>query len=155
MIPEGEDLYIGYGSTGGPDGSFYLGTVYPGDKKNSYWAPFSTERSSWSPLYVERADITMNLMLEAQVQEQVGAQNLSSLGYFYINPGKGNWQEGDTFPLELVSPENGPEVDVMWFYDGEKARGSVVLESGYHVLEAVLEYNSGATETIRKEFNIK
>ncbi|MBQ7273333.1 MAG: M6 family metalloprotease domain-containing protein [Bacteroidales bacterium] len=155
VIPEGEDLYVGYGGSGGADGSFYLGTVYPGDKKNSYWAPFSTERSSWSPLYVERADITMNLMLEAQVQEQVGAQNLSSLGYFYISPGKGNWQEGDTFLLELVSPENGPEVDVMWFYDEEKARGSVVLESGYHVLEAVLEYNSGVTETIRKEFNIK
>ena len=113
------------------------------------------EKSSWSPLYVERADITMNLMLEAQVQEQVGAGDLSALGYFYISSGKGNWQEGDTFPLELVSPENGPQVDVTWFYDGSKVRGNVVLESGYHVLEAVLEYSSGVEETIRKEFNIK
>lgn len=155
VIPEGEDVYVGYGSSGGQDGSFYLGTVYPGDKKNSYWAPFNTEASSWTPLYVERADITMNLMLEAQVQEQIGAQDLSFLGYFYINPGKGNWQEGDTFPLELVSPVNGPQVDVMWFYDGVKVSGSVVLESGYHLLEAVLVYNSGVEEQIRKEFIIQ
>ena len=155
VIPEGEDVYIGYGSAESGNGSFYVGTVYPGEKNNSYWAPFSMEKSSWSPLYVERADITMNLMLEAQVQEQVGAGDLSALGYFYISSGKGNWQEGDTFPLELVSPENGPQVDVTWFYDGSKVRGNVVLESGYHVLEAVLEYSSGVEETIRKEFNIK
>ena len=113
------------------------------------------EKSSWSPLYVERADITMNLMLEAQVQEQVGAGDLSALGYFYIGSGKGNWQEGDTFPLELVSPENGPDVAVTWLYDGKKVHGSITLEGGYHVLEAILEYDSGVSETIRKEFNIK
>ena len=155
VIPEGEDVYIGYGSSDGSDGSFFPGTVYPGEKMNSYWSPFSAEKSSWSPMYVERADITMNLMLEAQVQEQVGAQDLSLLGYFYINPGKGNWQEGDSFSLELVRPENGPQVDVKWFYDGGQVRGNIILSSGYHVLEAVLEYNSGVKETIRKEFNIK
>lgn len=154
VIPEGEDVYIGYGSAESGDGSFYLGTVYPGEKNNSYWSPFSLEKSSWSPLYVERADITMNLMLEAQVQEQIGAGDLSGLGYFYISPGKGNWQEGDSFPLELVNPLGGPNPDVTWLYDGRKVRGSITLESGYHVLEAVLEYNSGVKETIRKEFNI-
>lgn len=155
VIPEGQDVYIGYGSAGNGDGSFFLGTVYPGEKNNSYWSPFSLEKSSWTPLYVERADITMNLMLEARVQEQVGVQDLSMLGYFYIGGGKENWQEGDTFPLELVRPENGPQVGVTWFYDGVKASGAVTLESGYHVLEAVIDYGSGVKETLRKEFNIR
>ena len=156
VIPEGEDVYIGYGSSGSGDNSFFLGTVYPGEKNNSYWSPFGLKKSTWSPLYVDRADITMNLMLEAQVQEQIGVQDLKDLGYFYISPGKGNWQEGDTFKLELVSPVNGPQPEVSWYYDGVKVQGgNLTLETGYHILEVVLEYSSGVTETVRKEFNIK
>lgn len=155
VIPEGEDVYIGYGSSDSSDGSFFHGTVYPGEARNSYWSAFREESSSWSPMYVERADITMNLMLEAQVQEQTGVQDLSDLGCFYISPGKGSWQEGDSFTLSLIRPENGPHVDVRWFYDGDEVRGNVILRSGYHILEAVLDYNSGIKETIRKEFNIQ
>lgn len=155
VIPEGEDVYIGYGSQDSGDDSFYLGTVYPGEKANSYWSPFNMERSTWSPMYVERADITMNLMLQAQVQEQVGALDLGELGYYYINPGKGTWQEGDSFSLELLGPKNGPAVTVRWFFDGDQVRGNVILTGGFHVLEAQLEYDSGVTETISKEFNIR
>ena len=154
VIPEGEYVYIGYGSKTSED-SFYLGTVYPGEKQNSYWSPFSLTRSTWSPLYVERADITMNLMLQAQVTEQIGAEDLSELGYTYINPGKGAWLPGETFTLELIRPNNASKASVKWFFDGEAVKGSVVLESGYHVLEAVLEHDSGVTERIRKEFNLR
>lgn len=155
VLQEGMDVYIGYGSADSGDNSFFLGTVYPGQKNNSYWSPFSLERSSWTPMYVEKADITMNLMLEAEVSEQIGATDLSNLGYCYINPGKGIWDAGDNFPLELVTPQNGPETSVRWYYDGEQVRGSVLLESGYHTLVAEVEYGSGVTETIKKEFNIK
>lgn len=155
VIPEGQDVYIGYGSAQSGDGGFFLGTVYPGERNNSYWSAFNPEKSSWNPLYVERADITMNLMLEAKIQEQIGAQDISALGYYYINPGKGNWQEGDSFRPELIGPENGPKVKVSWLYDGQPVQGNIILRNGYHVLEAVLEYSSGVKETIRKEFNIQ
>ena len=155
VIPEGENVYIGYGSNTSGQDSFFLGTVYPGEKNNSYWSPFSLTHSTWSPMYVDRADITMNLMLQAQVTEQIGAQDLSEFGYTYINPGTGAWIAGETFTLELVRPENAPRASVKWYFDGEEVRSSVVLESGYHVLEAVLEYESGVTEKLRKEFNIR
>ena len=155
VIPEGEDVYIGYGSAESGNGSFFLGTVYPGEKNNSYWSQFSPEKSSWSPMYVERADITMNLMIEAKIQEQTGAHDLSLLGYSYINPGKGNWQQGDYFQLELITLENSPKSNVTWLFDGRKVFGAIILEGGYHVLEAVIEYSSGVKETIRKEFNVQ
>ena len=89
------------------------------------------------------------------MQEQVGALDLGELGYYYINPGKGSWQEGDSFSLELLGPRNGPDITVKWFFDGEQVRGNVILTGGYHVLEAQLEYDSGVSETISKEFNIR
>ena len=106
-------------------------------------------------MYVERADITMNLMIEAKIQEQTGAQDLSLLGDSYINPGKGNWQQGDYFQLELITLENSPKSNVTWLFDGRKVFGAIILEGGYHVLEAVIEYSSGVKETIRKEFNVQ
>lgn len=158
VIPEGEYVYIGYGSANNGGNSFFIGTVYPGEKQNSYWSPFSLEQSSWRPLYVEKADITMNLMLQSTLSEKTGVADLGELGYAYINPGKGSpWEEGDTFELEIVRSENSEEPQsVTWFYDGEKVSGDkVVLLSGHHVLEAELEYMSGNTETLRKEFSVK
>ena len=156
VIPEGEYVYIGYGSPDTGTDSFFLGTVYPGDKKNSYYSPFSLTESSWKQMYVERADIMMNLMLEAKAEEQMGAQDLSYLGYTYIAPGSGAWLPGETFALELVRPDNAPKAKVSWLFNGEEVKGAeVTLESGYHVLEAVLEYESGVTERVRKEFSIR
>ena len=74
VIPEGKDVYIGYGSPDNWEGSFFVGTVYPGASDNSYWSPFSMESSSWSPMYVERAGITMNLALELVVSKIIDNQ---------------------------------------------------------------------------------
>ena len=74
VIPEGKDVYIGYGSPDNGEGSFFVGTVYPGESDNSYWSPFSMESSSWSPMYVERAGITMNLAMEIVVSKIVDNQ---------------------------------------------------------------------------------
>lgn len=67
VIPEGKEMYVGYGSPDSGDGSFHLGAVYPGVSSNSYWSPFDTQTSTWSPMYVERAGIYMNLTLELVV----------------------------------------------------------------------------------------
>ena len=149
VIPEGEDMYIGYGSADSGQDAFFLGTVYPGASGNR-------EKSKWSAMYVDKAGITMNLMLQASVKEQMGAGELTALGYSYINPGNGAYQDGGSFSLELVTPENALPFTVNWYYDDQPVKGgSVVLRSGHHVLEAMLEYESGVTETLRKEFEIK
>lgn len=68
LIPEGEDMYVGYGSETG-NGTFYLGTVYPGEAYNSYWSPFSLEQSVWEPMYLPRPRFYMNLALEVVVSK--------------------------------------------------------------------------------------
>ena len=142
VIPEGEDVYIGYGCADSGDGKFYLGTVYPGEEGNSYWSSFDMERSLWSPLYVPRAGLYMNLALQASAQEQAGAAEINVLGYSYIRLNGGT--------PELVTPENSRIKDVKWFLDGFPVSGAIVPQPGYHVLEAKIEYNSGVSETISK-----
>ena len=155
VIPEGEDLYVGYGSDTHGNGAFYVGTVYPAADANSYWSPFNEEQSAWKPMYIERAGIAMNVALSAVVSEQAGAQDLTQLGYRYIRTGEGVPAAGETFLPELAGPEDPGSPTLRWFYDGQELSGDpVTAESGRHVLEAQLNWTDGRTESIRKILEI-
>ena len=152
VIPEGEDIYIGYGSRS-TDG-FYVGTVYPGAPDNSYYAPFSLEVSEWKPMYVERAGLYMNVALSASVQEQAAASDLTELGYSYIQT-TGDWCAGSVPEVRLVVPEGIPEPAVSWFLDGRPLDSETVPESGRHVLEAHVQWSASKTEILKKIIDIQ
>jgi len=147
VIPEGRELYIGYGSPS-TDVHFRVGTVYPGKQGSSFYSPFSQEKSSWKELYVNSLGIYMDVALSATTLEQVSASSLTELGYSYIEPLLGTIKAGDRFPLKVHTPEG--VTSVTWSLDGTVVSGeSVVLKtSGTHSIRARLTYRDGREEVL-------
>lgn len=145
IIPEGEDIYIGYGSNN--RNAFFVGTVYPAAKGNSFYTVFSLERSSWQDMYVKSAGIYMDVALTAEVVEQEAPESLTDLGYAFIDPGKGNYKDGDEFELQVhtsVEPQR-----VSWTLDGESiSTASLRLKQGSHSLQARIRYGNGREEIL-------
>jgi len=146
IIPEGKELYIGYGSLSSNAG-FRIGTVYPAPQGNSFYSAFNLNYSSWKEMYVKNLGIYMDVALTGTVTEQLEAQDLTQLGYSYIEPFADLWQEGEEFPLVLHA---APGVtSYQWTLDGEPVTGdSIILETGTKVLQAHLKYEDGRTETL-------
>ncbi len=146
VIPEGQELYIGYGSNSESAG-FRVGTVYPGHEGNSFYSPFSLAQSSWRKLFVKTLGIYMDVALSATVLEQRNATSLSDLGYAYIEAPKGSVHVGDSFPLELHAPEGVKSVN--WTVDGQPVSGVFVpVKNGTQKIRARLEYEDGRVEVV-------
>ena len=146
VIPEGEDIHIGYGALS-DDALFYVGTVYPVQRGRSFYSPFSLESSDWQDMYVPNAKLYMDVMLSALVAEKTDASSLADLGYACIDPGTGRYREGEEFPLRVIAPEG--VTSVSWSMDGEAVAGeSVVLQQGQHSLKARLNYADGREEIL-------
>lgn len=146
IIPEGKDLYIGYGSPSDAAG-FRIGTVYPASKGNGFYSEFDPGRSHWKDMFVKNLGIYMDVALSGTVTEVLDAEDLTELGYSYIDPGEGKWQEGDEFPLILHAA--AALVSVEWMLDGEPVEGeSITLQQGTQVLQAYLEYADGRSEVL-------
>jgi len=152
-IPEGVDLYVGYGFD--KQGSNHpLGTVYPGSEGNSYYAPFGLETQSWKPMYVDKAGFYMDLMLDIDVEE-VPAQELPQMGYCYIKGRRGPYNAGESWEGELMLPEGVILNRLSWKLDGEPLDSpSFVLKAGEHTLQAFLTYQDGREEVVEKEFKV-
>ena len=146
VIPEGRELVIGYGSPS-TDAGFRIGTVHPAVKGNSFYSPFNAERSSWKDMFVKNLGIYMDVAMSGTVTEQLEAQDLTELGYSYIDPGPEKLEEGEKFPLVLHA---APGVEaVRWTLDGEPVAGeSVVLQQGTQALQAHLTYADGRSEVL-------
>ena len=144
-IPEGLDIYVGYGFEG--QGSNYpLSAVYPGTQGNSYYAPFSLETLQWKPLFLEQAGFYMDLMLET-VLEEVPASKLPEMGYSCIDVRKGPYKAGEQLNLSYKVPQSVRVLRHTWLWDGERLQGtSVQLRAGEHTLELRLEYADGREE---------
>lgn len=146
IIPEGKELYIGYGSPSA-DAGFRIGTVYPAVRGNSFYSPFSSDHSTWNELFVKNLGIYMDVAMSGTVTEVLEAQDLTELGYSYIEPADGRLQEGDEFPLVLHAAAGVNSVS--WTLDGEPVKGdSVVLQQGTQVLQAHLIHRDGRTEVL-------
>ena len=146
IIPEGKELFIGYGSPSSKAG-FRVGTVYPAAKGNSFYSSFNLEHSSWQDMYVKSLGIYMDVALSGTVTEQLDAQDLTGLGYSYIEPFEGRLQEGEEYPLVLH--EAPGVISCQWTLDGEPVTGSsITLVKGTKVLHACLIYDDGRTETL-------
>lgn len=147
VIPEGKELYIGYGCPA-DDPAFRIGTVYPASKGNSFYSEFGWERSQWKDMYVKKLGIYMDVALSGTVTEQLDARDLTDLGYSFIDAGDGKWQAGESFPLKLHAAATVTSVN--WTLNGENISGeSVVLEQGTQVLQAHLVHEDGRGEVVQ------
>lgn len=151
-IPEGLPVYIGYGFEKA-EYNAPAGVVYPGEAGNSYWSPFSLEKSDWKEMYSKASGMYMNLMLSSLVKE-VPAETLDGMGFSYIDPGQGSYKAGERFPLKVVLAS--PVKAISWRLDGLSIPDEdLLLPEGDHALEALLQYKDGRKEKIKLEFTAK
>ena len=152
-IPEGIDMYIGYGFEKA-EGNYPLSVVYPGSRGNSYWSEFSLEESGWNALHSASLGQYLDLMLSADAGE-VPAASLDKMGYLCIDPGTGNYHSGDTYTPSLLVPEYVRIHEVEWSWDGSVLKtGSFVLGRGVHLLEARLVYEDGRREKLQTKVKV-
>ena len=145
VIPEGKDLYIGYGLVN--SSVTYPLLVQECDPENvGLVGQFEQKKVvSWSEMKLN--DVTYTPILSATIGEPV----LPELGFNHIaNPGNGTYAAGDSFEFSLVRYEDDPPSSVEWTFDGEAVSGdSVTLSAGSHTVEAWLSYPDGSSEVIR------
>ena len=152
-IPEGIDIYIGYGFDKA-DGNYPLSAVYPGSRGNSYWSQFSLEESSWSELHSASLGLYLDLMLSADAGE-VPATSLDKMGYVCIDPGTGHFRNGDLYTPSLLVPEHIHIHEVEWSWDGSILKSdSFVLGRGVHQLEARILYEDGRREKLQTKVKV-
>ena len=152
-IPEGMDIYVGYGFQ--EQGSNYpFAAVYPGTEGNSFYAPFSLEAQVWKPLYLEKAGFYMDLMLST-VLEEYPADSLPELGYSCIRLREGPYYAGEQIEFQVAIPDNAKLTEQRWFLDDEPLNASSIkLTRGEHTLEVHLVYADGREEDLCVELQV-
>lgn len=152
VIPEGRELFIGYGTPRASD-RFRVGTVYPGGEGNSYYCPFNEEVSSWKPMYVGSLGIYMDVALSARTGEKLDALSLDELGYSYIELPAATLRAGERLPLRV---RTGADVSaVNWTLNGVAlSSDSVLLTAGTHKLRARLTYVDGRVEVLEVSLEV-
>lgn len=152
-IPEGLDVYIGYGFEKA-EGNYPLSVVYPGGRGNCFWSDFSLEQSSWKELKSASLGQYLDLMLSADARE-VPARSLDQMGYACIEPGKGSYHAGDSFTPTLKVPSHVCLQEVEWSWDGNILKSpSFLLTRGTHLLQARILYKDGRREKIQMEIKV-
>ena len=147
-IPDGTDVYIGYGVKGSAY-PFPLAVTRTGHEDNSFYAPLNLDKSAWEPMFAEKISDHMDLLLSAGVREVLDDADISMMGYATIDLGNKAWQAGDTLPLNLKAGPFEP-VSVTWLFDGEIAlEGSVLLTKGVHTVQAIVKYSGGRSENLK------
>jgi len=152
-IPEGIDIYIGYGFDRADD-NYPLSVVYPGGRGNSYWSEFSLEQSGWNELYSASLGQHLDLMLSADAVE-VPAASLDKMGTVCIDPGNGTYRNGDLYTPSLLVPEHVRIHEVEWSWDGSVLKSSsFVLSRGVHLLVARILYEDGRREKLQMKVKV-
>ena len=92
----------------------------------------------------------MDLMLDA-VLEEVPAQNLSGMGYSFMDIRKGPYKAGEQLVLSYKVPKGVRVLRHTWIWDGWAAgTDSIQLTAGEHSLELRLEYADGREELLEQ-----
>ena len=148
-IPEGSDVFVGYGVKGSAH-VYPLGVAMLGHEGNSFYAKLSLEKSDWMPMTSERVSTGyMDLLLSAGIREVTDVHSLAEMGYAFIDFGGKNWRAGETLTLKVSAGSFEP-VSVTWLFDGEITFDtSVSLTKGIHSIQAILDYGEGNKETLR------
>lgn len=137
IIPEGKDVYIGYGLAGLQGSS----SVYPfyvrdtsGDGGSYYMSNFTGGGSNWITL-------TSGYAFEIYVDIELPAveDDVASFGVAYIHLENS---------IPVVVPASGKTLkDVTWYLDGAPVSTPAAV-TGVHTYKAVLRYYDGTSETL-------
>ncbi len=165
IIPAGQDIYAGVGySSGGYsyNNAYYaFGAYYKTDEEDNYydWAvgwPYdglvseynltsTGERYSWDLIF----DFTLTL----------GDYEAPDNGYNWISdPKNGSYAEGDVFELVLnqTTGDRKPQSSITWYLDEERiSSSSVVLTTGYHLIEAHFTTQNGTSKVVELELSVQ
>lgn len=149
LIPDGTDVFIGYGIKGSTQ-VYPLGVTMQGHPDNSFYGKLNLESSRWQPMETDRVSTGyMDLLLSADVSEVTDPLSLSDMGYASIDLGGKTWKEGESLPLKVSEGSFAP-VGITWLFDGEITfEASVTLTKGIHTIQAILDYGEGSKETLR------
>ncbi len=153
-IPEGADIYIGYGVKG--SGYVYpLAATLTGHPENSYYGQLNLVSSTWTDMYTERSSTGyMDLLLSAGIREVPENETIGRMGYATIEI-DGPRTAGSVVSLNLRQGSLTP-LSVEWLYDGEElAEPSVTLSAGIHTIVAKVEYTLGRKENLKLKINIE
>ena len=152
-IPEGLDVYVGYGFQECGDNQ-PLTVVYPGERENSFYTPFSLDKSDWKPLYQKKAGFYMDLMLQVRLEE-VPAETPADMGYACIALPEGPLKAGEWLDLQVLMPADARFKTVTWRFDGKILAGTrLELPSGEHTLEARVQYEDAREEILRAQLMV-
>jgi len=152
-IPEGLDVYVGYGFQECGDNQ-PLTVVYPGERENSFYTPFSLEKSAWKPLYQKKAGFYMDLMLQVRLEE-VPAETPADMGYACIALPEGPLKAGEWLDLQVLMPVDARFKTVTWRLDEKNLPGTrLELPSGEHTLEARVQYEDAREEILRAQLMV-
>ena len=148
-IPSDQDVYIGYGIKS--SASAYP-LVFESDKPEEGGFMYSSYGSSASTWYSIGG---YNLFIDVKLAPSEA--DMDYLGFSYIyNPGKGNYNAGDTFALRLIESNVRVPASVSWYFDDEPVSGdSIVLqETGVHEVKAAVILSSGKSKEIVLKINV-
>ena len=152
-IPEGLDVYVGYGFQECGDNQ-PLTVVYPGERENSFYTPFSLDKSDWKPLYQKKAGFYMDLMLQVRLEE-VPAETPADMGYACIALPEGPLKAGEWLDLQVLMPVDARFKTVTWRLDDKNLPGTrLELPSGEHTLEARVQYEDAREEILRAQLMV-
>ena len=156
VIPADDQSNLMYGY------KYYSGYGYYFDWNKAGYLPFpgtskvtSYTAKSWNGV---DSDITLSNISYSNDQVSFTVTVPSEeLAYNVIaNPGNGVYNAGDIFTLAIEESEARAVVSTAWYYDDEPVTGeSVVLTAGQHVIEAVLTFALGGTQTVTLEITVQ
>jgi len=167
-IPEGQDMYVGYGLDNVDSEYPMIIDGGPGVEGGAYYNYLLLEKAEWYPLQWKDDDGTVsssNLYIRASVEDPNAKPADTGLGYSYIVISKSAWAAGEGIPLKLSIAQSRKLSKASWTLDGavigsgtvgtDGTYGTVTASSGFHTLSARLDYADGTYEIIEKAITIK
>lgn len=147
IIPDGKDVYVGYG--GNITGNYPIwATVADNSELVGYMADFDLETVAWE----SAEDIVFAIKMT------VGDYVKPDTGYNFIaDPKNGSYSAGDVFELILneTTGTRKPASAIEWLIDDEPVSGtSVTLTAGSHVIEARFTTESGEKKVVELELEV-
>ena len=164
LVPEGEDLYVGYMIR--KSNSQYPVTAdsdVPQEGGLCLYSGFSTtappETGKWADVNYDWDWGMGNALISFSVEEPYRLDegtSLKDLGISYIDIPSRELKSGETLPLVLLTSPSEKPREIKWFYDGFPVEGeSISLSAGHHVIMLRLQYNDGKKDQLETQIIVR
>lgn len=164
VVPEGEDLYVGYMIR--KANSQYPITADSDEPQEGGLCLYSGFSTTTPPEAGKWADVNFdwdwgmgNALISISVEEPyhlADGTSLKDLGISYIDLPSRDLKSGETLPLTLVTSPSEKPKEVKWFFDGYPVEGeSITLSAGTHVITVRLQYNDGKKDQLETQIVVR